>query len=225
MARRTQTGGGPPLFLPIIKEQFMKQRLLIATALSLGMTGWATWGITGEPDLFAPNVDSETGAIRVPDHYREWPALGTWAHARVEGEPGLQEYHVVYTQPETIKYYQKKGRFPDGAVLVKELLNAQTMSMTTGPAVGHATTIQGWFVLVRDTKGRFPQSALWGDGWGWSFFEPDSPDGTVSTDYQTDCLPCHTPARSLARPNAVDADKWIYTFGYPVLQQKGTPEN
>ncbi|MEO5954636.1 MAG: cytochrome P460 family protein, partial [Nitrospiraceae bacterium] len=61
--------------------------------------------------------------------------------------------HVVYTQPETIAYYRAHGRFPDGAVLVKELLNAETMGMTTGPAVGHGTTIKGWFVLVRDTEG------------------------------------------------------------------------
>lgn len=203
----------------------MKHSLLIATVVSLGLAGWAAWGMTSENGRFAPNVDPETGAIRVPDDYTEWPVLGTWAHAKVEGGPGLQEYHVVYTQPETIKYYQKNRRFPDGAVLVKELLNAETMSMTTGPAVGHATTVKGWFVLVRDTKGRFTQSSLWGDGWGWSLFDPDDPSHTVSTNYQTDCLPCHTPARSLARPNAVDADKWIYAFGYPVLQQKGSLEN
>lgn len=57
--------------------------------------------------------------------------------------PGVHEYHVVYTQPETIICYRKHGRFSDGAVLVKELLNAKTMTMTTGAAVGHGTTIKG----------------------------------------------------------------------------------
>lgn len=168
---------------------------------------------------FAPNVDGQTGNIRVPDDYTLWPALGTWSHAKVEGKPGIQEHHVVYTQPETIQYYQKKGRFPDGAVLVKELLHAETMSMTTGPAVGHATTIKGWFVLVRDTEGRFQSSSLWGDGWGWSFFNADDPEKTASTNYKIDCVPCHTPAKELAPKNAQKDDKWIYTLGYPVLQK------
>ena len=97
---------------------------------------------------FAPNVDMETGAINVPENYTLWPTLGTWTHTKIDGgSPNIHEYHVVYTQPKTIKYYQKKRRFPDGAVLIKELLHAETMSMTTGPAVGHATTLKGFFTV------------------------------------------------------------------------------
>lgn len=169
---------------------------------------------------FAPNVDLKNGAISVPENYTRWATLGTWAHASKEGEPGSNEYHVVYTQPETIDYYQKHSRFPDGAVLVKELLNAETMKMTTGSAVSHATTIKGWFVLVRDTKGRYKESKLWGDGWGWSLFNADEPTKTVSTDYQENCVACHLPARDLAGPHTHEEDKWVYTLGYPVLQNK-----
>lgn len=202
------------------------KRVLLAIALIAGVAiPAARFSNAEEEKPFAPNVDVSTGAIRVPENYREWPMLGTWAHANT-GEslrqmgPGLHEYHVVYTQPETIAYYKKTGRFPDGAVLVKELLKATTMSMTTGPAVGHATTITGWFVLVRDTKGRYKDSGLWGDGWAWSFFNASDPVHTDSKNYKTECLPCHMPARDLARPNAPDADKWIYALGYPVLQSK-----
>ena len=167
---------------------------------------------------FAPNVDLKTGAINVPDNYTRWATLGTWAHSTMEGEPGSHEYHVVYTQPETIDYFQKHGRYPDGAVLVKELLHAETMKMTTGPAVSHATKLKGWFVLVRDTQGRFKNSKLWGDGWGWSLFNAPDSKNTVSTDYQENCIACHLPARDLAKPDAHKDDKWIYTLGYPVLQ-------
>lgn len=179
-----------------------------------------------EEKPFVPNVvDAFTGAIRVPEGYRLWPTLGTWAHANTDKNletagPALHEYHVVYTQPETIAHYLKTGQFPDGAVLVKELLNAKTMSMTTGPAVGHATTTKGWFVLVRDTKGRYKDSKLWGKGWGWSLFNADDPVHTVSKNFQAECVPCHLPAKQLAPANSVEEDKWIYTFGYPVLQKK-----
>ena len=142
----------------------MKNATILAAILAITLVGAAM----GDPKPpFAPNVNTETGALRVPENYTEWPTLGTWTHAHT-GEtlekmgPGVHEYHVVYTQPETITYYRKHGRFPDGAVLVKELLDAKTMAMTTGPAVGHATTIKGWFVLVRDTKGRYKESSLWG---------------------------------------------------------------
>jgi len=199
----------------------MKPVMTIATLLLILVMGSVEgWPRTNDGKPFAPNVDLETGAISVPEDYTQWPTLGTWAHAKTKGGPSLQEYHVVYTQPETIRYYKEKGRFPDGAVLVKELLNAETMSMTTGPAVGHGTTIKGWFVLVRDTQGRFKESSLWGDGWGWSLFNTKDPQHTVSKDYKTDCIPCHTPARALAPRNAVEADQWIYSFGYPVLQKK-----
>ncbi len=97
---------------------------------------------------------SGPGAISVPADYAHWATLGTWTHANTgkrqeESAPGAHEYHVVYTQPETLRSYDGDGRFPDGAVLVKELLHAETMPMTTGPAVSHASAIKGWFVLIR----------------------------------------------------------------------------
>ena len=173
-----------------------------------------------EMKAFAPNVDLKTGAISVPENYTRWAVLGTWAHSKMEGKPGVKEYHVVYTQPETIEYYKKNRRFPDGAVLVKELLNTETMPMTTGPAVSHATKIKGWFVLVRDAKERFKDSKLWGDGWGWSLFNAPDSKKTVSKDYRSDCVGCHLSARELADKRAHKHDKWVYTLGYPVLRGK-----
>ena len=167
---------------------------------------------------FAPNVDLKTGAIRVPDNYSLWPTLGVWSLGKKGSNWGTKEYHIVYTQPETIKYYQRYKKYPDGAVLVKELMNTETMSMTTSPVVSHATTIKGWFVLVRDTQERFKESPLWGDGWGWSFFEADNPIKSVSKNYQEDCIGCHLPARDLAPAEADYSDKWTYSFGYPVLR-------
>jgi hypothetical protein len=198
----------------------MKHKLIAILTLIFMAMGFSGVATSEEIKAVAPNVDLKTGAISVPENYTRWATLGTWAHANTKGEPGSKEYHVVYTQPETIDYYQKHGRYPDGAVLVKELLNAETMQMTTGSAVSHATNLKGWFVLVRDTKGRYKESKLWGDGWGWSLFNAPDTKKTVSTDYQENCLACHLPARDLAGPDTHEEDKWIYTLGYPVLQRK-----
>ncbi len=195
-----------------------KKKLVLVICGGLLMMG----GLSGaRPQMFAANVDPQSGAIQVPENYTQWATLGTWSHAGDGETPGAKEFHTVYTQPETVAFYQKHGRFPDGAVLVKELLETKTLAMTTGPAVSHASKIKGWFVLVRDTQGRFPGSKLWGDGWGWSYFKAENPQVTESTDYQEDCVACHLPARDLAPAEAEDADRWVYTLGYPVLQGPG----
>jgi Cytochrome P460 len=147
--------------------------------------------------------------LRVPEDYRTtYQLLGSWAVAAGEGR-GSKELHVVYASPGTIIAYRNDGRFPDGAVLVKEVFEAATGGFTTG-TVSHAGSLKGWFVMVKDGKGRYPGSNLWGDGWGWSWFDADNPSKTTSTDYKKDCLGCHVPAR---------ASDWVYVDGYPPLKR------
>jgi hypothetical protein len=93
-------------------------------------------------------------------------------------------------------------------VLVKELLTATTNTMTTGE-VSHATETEGWFIMIKDTQGRFKGNGLWGDGWGWALFNADEPATTATEDYKAECLPCHVPAEN---------DDWIYLRGYPELR-------
>ena len=147
--------------------------------------------------------------LHVPDAYRTtYQALGSWAVAADRGK-GSKELHVVYASPGTIAAYRENGRFADGAVLVKEVFYAATGKMKTG-TVSHAEMLKGWFVMVKDSNGRYPGSKLWGDGWGWSWFDAASPSKTTSTDYKTDCQPCHVPARASDR---------IYVGGYPPLRR------
>ena len=84
--------------------------------------------------------------------------------------------------------------------------------MTTG-TVSHADTLAGWFVMVKDSKNSHPQNKLWGSGWAWSWFDAKDPLKTTSTDYTTDCQPCHIPAQ---------ATDWIYTQGYPICASRRT---
>ena len=155
----------------------------------------------------ASGVVDAKGNLRVPENYRTgYQALGTWAVAADTGR-GSKELHVVYASPGTIDAFRKGGHFPDGAVLVKEIFGTSTMGMTTG-TVSHAVALKGWFVMVRDGKNSHPGNPLWGDGWGWSWFDANQPLKTTSTNYKTDCQGCHVPAKST---------EWIYVSGYPVL--------
>jgi hypothetical protein len=174
--------------------------LLVVIAMSIAMS-------SNEPKVEA--VGDALGNLHVPDGYRttyQW--LGGWAVAAEQG-PGSKELHVVYASPGTIAAYRKDGRFPDGTVLVKEVFQAVTARMTTG-SVSHAGMLKGWFVMMKDDSGRHAGNKLWGDGWGWSWFDADNPTKTTSTNYKTDCLGCHVPAR---------ASDWIYVEGYPPLKR------
>jgi hypothetical protein len=157
----------------------------------------------------AAAVVDDKGNLRVPADYRTtYQTLGSWAVAADEG-PGSRQLHVVYASPGTIAAYRKTGHFPDGAVLVKEVFNTATEEMTTG-TVSHAGMLMGWFVMVKDSVGRYPGNKLWGDGWGWAWFDAADPSKTTSTDYKTNCQSCHVPAQG---------SDWVYTSGYPPLKQ------
>jgi len=155
---------------------------------------------------FSPYVDDK-GGIAFPDGFRtSMVHLGSW----FVPEGGASGFHDVYTEKETVEAYRKTGRFPDGATLVKELRASEAGDYTTGTGVSYATDgLKQWFVMIKDSKGRFADNPLWGDGWGWALYMPDDTGKNVAADYKTDCLGCHVPARS---------NDWVYTEAYPTLR-------
>jgi hypothetical protein len=173
-------------------------------------------------EAMAASVVDTQGNLRVPAAYRTtYEFLGTWAVAADQGQ-GSQELHVVYASPGTITAYRKDGHFPDGTVLVKEVYRAVTGQMTTG-TISHADSLRGWFVMVKDSTGRYAANKpVWGDGWGWSWFDAADPltssrnlplpGGGVepTNDYRDNCKSCHMPAQ---------ASDWIYVDGYPPLKR------
>lgn len=193
----------------------MKLKLLIVVfTLFFSATSVADESFTS---AYEDLVD-DAGNITLPQDFRsDWVFLGTWSIAEEDVERsseasghGAAGLHNVYTQPGVAQYFQKNGKFPDGAMLVKELLKASTVAMTTG-TVSHGVEVEGWFVMVKDTEGRFATNPLWGDGWGWVLFNSDQPDIAVTKNYKTECVGCHIPARN---------DDWIYINGYAVLGDK-----
>jgi hypothetical protein len=156
-----------------------------------------------------PPVADAAGNIHVPSDYASrYEYLGVWAVA-ADKAAGAGQMHIVYASPGAIAAFRRTGHFPQGTVLVKEVRDAETAPMTTG-VVSHPTKLKGWFVAVRDTRNSHPGNKLWGDGWGWSWFDADKPLHTTSTDYHTDCQGCHQPAQ---------ATDWMYTPGYSTLRK------
>jgi Cytochrome P460 len=183
---------------------------VVITATSALLVAVASHGRTGPPGAATglEAVADADGNMRVPEGYRtNYEFLGSWAVAVDHGQ-GSKELHVVYASPGTARVYRKGEHFPEGTVFVKEVFETATATMTTG-TVSHAQTLKGWFVMARDSTGRHPGNRLWGEGWGWSWFDANNPSRTTSSDYRKDCLGCHVPAQS----------EWVYVGGYPPLKR------
>ncbi len=187
----------------------MQRSIILAALLAMALAAGAA---TGQMDdgSFAEGIVSGDGSIRVLDGFRnDYVMLGAWSVAGDADTGSDVGLHIVYAPQQAVEAYRKTGAFADGTVLVKELLNGKTETLTTGEATS-ATASAGTFVMVKDAKGRFGGNPLWGDGWGWAFFNPDDPLRTVTEDYQAECLACHEPARS---------SDLVYDYAYPVLRR------
>ena len=181
--------------------------IVVATIALVGYG--AMKGIAAAESSSAATVVDAGGNLRVPqDYLTTYQPLGSWAIAADQGR-GSKELHNVFASPGSIEAYRKDGHFPDGTVLVKEVFKTATQELTTG-TVSHADQLKGWFVMVRDSAGRHPGNALWGDGWGWSWFDAADPSKSKSANYMFECKSCHVPAQ---------ASDWVYVDGYPALKR------
>jgi cytochrome c len=160
------------------------------------------------PADFSPYV-AKDGTITRPADYREtFEHIGTSAVATKQGGV-IDEIHSVYSRADDVKAFRRDGKFPDGAVLVKEVTKVTSEKLSAGQAHYSGDNLL-WFVLVKDAKGRFPGNDLWGDGWGWGLFLAGEPAKNVATDYKSDCKVCHIPAKQ---------DDWIYVRVYGGLKK------
>ena len=185
-------------------NQFILAVITLVFTTALGALSTAALADTPYSDY----VDDD-GNISFPEGFRtSMVHLGSW----YVPEGAASGFHDVYTERSSVEAYRQTGQFPDGATLVKELRASRSADYTTGAAVKHSTaSIKQWFVMVKDSKGRYANNPLWGDGWGWALYQPGKTDTNLARDYKTDCLGCHVPAK---------AKDWIYTEAYPVLTEE-----
>ena len=194
------------------------RRVVLLTLLGLSVGTYADDSPTlSFASTYGDLVDGD-GSITLPENFQtQWVFLGTWSVAKKDVERsseasghGAAGLHNVYTQPGVVEYYLQHKLFPDGAVLIKELLKGVTAPMTTG-TVSRAGEPEGWFMMVKDSQGRFKDNPLWGDGWGWALFNVGQLSQPVTKNYKTECIGCHIPAQK---------NDWVYIEGYPLLQSQ-----
>ena len=169
-----------------------------------------------EPSVSFSSYVNNNGTITLPADFRSaWVHLGTRvvtsqlaAGVRLNNTAPTSGLHDVYTQQDSLKAYNNGGKWPDGTILVMEVMEIKWDDLSTGHVI-YAGDVLQWFVMIKDTKGRFTGNKNWGNGWGWALFKADNPAKNVSVDYRKDCLGCHEPAKNT---------DLIFIDGYPTLR-------
>lgn len=123
--------------------------------------------------------------VKYPQGYREWAHVKSMVIE--EGHPLYESFggiHHVYANEKAHRALEAgKGRYPDGAVFIFDLLEAKSAdhAIVEGPrkVVG---------VMQKDAK-RFASTG----GWGFEGFKGDTQERAV-TDMQS-CFGCHAPQK------------------------------
>jgi Cytochrome P460 len=156
--------------------------------------------------------------MKLPTGYREWVFLGSplTPNALNGGKASFPEFHNVYVERKNFDAYMKTGTFPEGTVLVKELVLLQKPTFPDGSQ--QAPSGRGYFdgafngmdVSVKDTK-KFAKT----NGWGYFTFghHAEPYETTAAESSAAECAGCHL-------ANVAKTDMTYVQF-YPVLQEKG----
>ena len=130
---------------------------------------------------------SALAQVPYPDGYRDWRHLKSMVIQ--EGHPlhaAFGGIHHLYANPGALQGY-KSGRFPDGAVIVFDLLDVQAGGNAL--AEGRRKVLG---VMHKDAK----RHAATG-GWGFEGFKGDSKtERAVGKDAAKACFECHTAQKS-----------------------------
>jgi hypothetical protein len=133
--------------------------------------------------IAAVTLAAQTQDVPYPDGYRDWRHVKSMVIA--QGHPLYDAFggiHHIYANDVALKGYAS-GKFPDGAIIVFDLLEAHTKD--------NATTEGGRKVLAvmhKDSK-RWTATG----GWGFEGFKGDSQtDRAVGAAAATACFECHT---------------------------------
>lgn len=122
-------------------------------------------------------------AVPYPNGYRDWRHVKSMVIER--GHPLFESFgglHHLYANPKAVAGY-RAGSFPDGAVIVLDLLEA--------PAADHTVTEGGRKLVGVMVKNKKAFAAT--GGWGFEGFAGGDPaQPVVKGDAASACFACHT---------------------------------
>jgi len=148
------------------------------------------------------------GQLERPTNYREWVYVGTplTPNDMNNGKAAFPEFHNVYIDPKSWKYWKKNGTFREGTILVKELVSVGSKAAVSGKGYFMGDYI-GLEATIKSKK-LFPN-----EPGNWSYFSFSTPDhkslNKMAKAFPSQsCNACHAGAAD---------DDFVFTQYYPVL--------
>jgi len=150
----------------------MNRKHLVRTAVASGPILIAT---------LALSQSSAPPAVAYPEGYRQWTHVKSMVIQ--QGHPLFDAFggiHHIYANEQAMRAYRGKRPFPDGSVIVFDLLEAE---VEQGALVEGPRKVVG--VMVKDSR-RYAATG----GWGFEGFRGDTRERVV-TDPHNQCFACH----------------------------------
>jgi len=153
-----------------------------------------------------PTYNSK-GELIQPEGYREWVYVGTPLTPNDLNPPqaAFPEFHNVYIHPADFDHYKKTGEFPDGTVIIKELVTVGSKQAVSGKGY-FMGEFAGLEATIKDSR-RFKNEP---GNWAYFSFGHSFPYADTAAAFPTaSCNGCHA---------ASAADDFVFTQYYPVLR-------
>lgn len=153
--------------------------------------------------------DKDGKLIQPQDYeWRTWMYIGTpiTPNSLNPPEAPFPEFHNVYIDPTSFEHFSKTGEFPDGTLLIKELVSVGSTKAPSGNGYFQGDFI-GLEAAYKDSK-RFPNEP---GNWAYFTFSHEAPPypSVATLQPAAACNSCH---------EANAADDWVFTQYYPVIR-------
>ncbi len=159
----------------------------------------------GEKGFFEISPDK---TLQRPENYREWIFVGepVTPNEMNNGKAPFPEFHSVYIDPASYETYRKSGTFPEGTILIKELVSVGSTAAVSGKGFFMGDFI-GLEATIKSAK-HFPQ-----EPGNWAYYSFTNPKGgplskTAKPFATSACNSCHETSAD---------DDFVFTQYYPVL--------
>lgn len=188
----------------------MRKTLVIFACLMVGGTVGAIHLAQAQmsPTSVAVARYTNDGQLIRPEGWRRWVYVGTplTPNDLNNGKAPFPEFHSVYIEPRAYEIYQRTGEFPEGTMLVKELISVGSKAAASGNGYFMGEFI-GLEVAIKDKK-RYPNEP---GGWAYYSFGHHKPPyaRTAKAQKTETCNACHQGGA---------AQDFVFTQYYPVLR-------
>ncbi len=132
--------------------------------------------------LVSPALAASPG-VEYPTGYRQWAHVKSMVIFS-DKNPLFAQFggmHHIYANADAMRAFTKGGTFPDGSVIVFDLLEAKEED---GAYVAHDRKLVG---VMRKDRAKYKATG----GWGFEGFKGDSHEDRMVKDANAECFACH----------------------------------